>query len=238
VFPTEQRQRLIYVSLMLAQLRRNIRERAMLHTEMIHNAPPRNATETRSLPPSFEDDREALQAVADGERRALDLLYRRHALGVFRFVLRIVGNEALAEELVGDVFIAAWKSAHRYEGRAAPLTWLLSIAHNKAVSALRKRREVTGSIDAVTATLTSLDAAPDAMAEHADRGALIQRCLAKLSGDHKTIVDLIYFREFTVGQAAAWLGIPESTVKTRMFYARKKLAQLLERQGVDKAYCN
>ena len=67
-----------------------------------------------------------------------------------------------------------------------------------------------------------------------DRSTAVQRCLAKLVPAHREIIDLVYYHEKSVREASEIVGIPESTVKTRMFYARKRLAELLSEAGVDR----
>src|SRR5262245_3430501 len=83
---------------------------------------------------------EALVArIAKGDKRALQILYCRHNVFIYRFVLRFLSNEASAEDVVSDVFLAVWRRAGRFEGRAQVSTWLLAIARNKALSLKRAR---------------------------------------------------------------------------------------------------
>ena len=91
--------------------------------------------------PQETTDRELIARVADHDQAALRLLIGRHQLRVYRFLLRIVRSEAIAEELTNEVFMEVWRNAKRFEGNSAPQTWVLSIAHHRAVSSLRKRRE-------------------------------------------------------------------------------------------------
>src|SRR5688572_22581467 len=93
-------------------------------------------------------DTELIRRIAAGEEAALRALLAAHQTRVFRFVLRLVGNEAVAEEVMSEVFLEVWRNAARFEGASAPGTWILSIAHNRAVSRLRKRREETWDEDA------------------------------------------------------------------------------------------
>ncbi len=69
-----------------------------------------------------------------------------------------------------------------------------------------------------------------------DKGAVLRQCLTRLSTEHREIVDLVYYHEKSVEEVAGIVGIPEATVKTRMFYARKKLAELLKEQGIDRGW--
>jgi RNA polymerase sigma-70 factor (ECF subfamily) len=145
--------------------------------------------------------------IAKGDRLAMQVLFARHHVRVYRFVLRLVRNTAVAEDLISDVFLDVWRQADRFEGRSAVTTWLLAIARFKALSALRRR--------------------PDEE---------LRQCLAALSSEHREIIDLVYYHEKSVEEAAEIVGIPENTVKTRMFYARKKLAELLKDTGIERGW--
>src|SRR5215467_15794745 len=86
-------------------------------------------------------DDQLIARVAATDSAALETLYMRHQNRIFGFIARIVRDEGAAEELTNEVFVDVWKHAGGYEGRSAATTWLLTIAHKRAVSALRKRRE-------------------------------------------------------------------------------------------------
>ncbi len=182
------------------------------------------------------EDRALLKDIAAGDAKALERLFARTQTRVFRFLLRMVKNTAMAEDLLNEVFLAVWQNAHRYEGRSEPTTWILSIAHNKAASALRKRTEVLGVNDNASAERPSEDDLPDVVAQKHDKGAMLRACIDELSADHRTILDIVYYQEQSVSEAAEVLGIPVNTVKTRMFYARKKLSELLLARGVDRGW--
>lgn len=181
-------------------------------------------------------DRELLEAIARGDQGAFQRLYVRHSVRIFRFLMRLVQNKATAEEFVNEVFMEIWQHAGRYEGRSSPTTWMMAIAHNKAVSGLRKRREATGVDDAAMAEVPDLDDDPEQTTQKQDKGRIMRTCIARLSPDHREILDLVYYQEMSVGEAADVLGIPENTVKTRMFYARKKLSELLVERGIDRGW--
>ena len=78
--------------------------------------------------------------IADGDRLAMQVLFARHHIRVYRFMLRMVRNEAAAEDLISEVFLDVWRQAEKFEGRSTVSTWMLSIARFKALSALRRRR--------------------------------------------------------------------------------------------------
>lgn len=186
--------------------------------------------------PAHAEERALLKAIAAGDAKALERLYARAETRVFRFLLRVVKNQAIAEELLNEVFLSVWQNAQRYEGRSEPMTWMLSIAHNKAISVLRKRTEVLGIAEDAGRDLEAEEDTPDVAAQKQDKSVKIKACIAELSADHRTILDLVYYQDQSVAEVAEVLGIPEATVKTRMFYARKKLSELLLERGIDRGW--
>jgi RNA polymerase sigma-70 factor (ECF subfamily) len=180
-------------------------------------------------------DTELIRRIAAGEEAALRALLAAHQTRVFRFVLRLVGNAAVAEEVMNEVFLEVWRHAARFEGASAPSTWILSIAHNRAVSRLRKRSEETWDEDAAGALQDERDD-PEIAAQKVDKGEALRRCIDTLSAEHKAVIDLVYYHELSVSEVSEVLKIPENTVKTRMFYARKRLSELLKAHGVDRGW--
>jgi RNA polymerase sigma-70 factor (ECF subfamily) len=173
--------------------------------------------------------------IAQGDRLAMQVLYARHHVRVYRFVLRLVRNEATAEDLISDVFLDVWRQANRFEGRAAVSTWLLAIARFKALSTLRKRPE--DELDEERAEAIEDDSDdPEVTAQKKDKSNALRQCLTALSPEHREVIDLVYYHEKSVDEVAAIVGIPEATVKTRMFYARKRLSELLQAKGVDRGW--
>jgi RNA polymerase sigma-70 factor (ECF subfamily) len=181
------------------------------------------------------DDRQLLARIAAQDQAALRALLMRHQVRVFRFIQRMVRNEAVAEELTNEVFLEVWRNARNYEGRSSASTWMLSIAHHRAASALRKRREESWNEDEALQISDSGDD-PEVAAQKADKSALLRKCMGALSPEHREIIDLVYYHEKSVEEVAQIVGIPEATVKTRMFYARKKLQSLLKAAGVERGW--
>jgi RNA polymerase sigma-70 factor (ECF subfamily) len=173
--------------------------------------------------------------IAKGDRLAMQVLFARHHVRVYRFVLRLVGNPTTAEDLISEVFLDVWRQADRFEGRSAVSTWMLAIARFKALSALRKKPDE--ELDEETAaTIEDTSDTPEVALEKKDKSTVLRQCLEKLSPEHKEIIDLVYYHEKSVEEVAEIVGIPENTVKTRMFYARKKLAELLKAAGVERGW--
>jgi RNA polymerase sigma-70 factor, ECF subfamily len=173
--------------------------------------------------------------VAAGDATALRALFVRHETRVFRFILRLVRNTAVAEELTNEVFLEVWRSAGSFKGAASPATWILGIAHHRAISSLRKNREESWDQE-VTLALPDTSDDPEIAAQKTDTTAILRRCIDALSPAHKGIIDLVYYHEMTIGEVGKILEIPVNTVKTRMFYARKRLGELLKEAGIDRGW--
>ena len=180
-------------------------------------------------------DEVLIARIAGGDRLAMQVLFARHHVRVYRFVLRLVRNEATAEDLISEVFLDVWRQAGKFEGRSAVSTWMLSIARFKALSTLRRKPEQ--ELDDETAEQIEDHADnPEVALAKKDKAAVLRQALSKLSAEHREIVDLVYYHEKSVEEVAGIVGIPAATVKTRMFYARKKLSELLKEQGIDRGW--
>jgi RNA polymerase sigma-70 factor (ECF subfamily) len=183
----------------------------------------------------LSDDRLLVTRIAGGDQAALRGLLSLHQVRVFRFLARRLRNDALAEDLTNDVFTEVWLHAKSFEGRSNVSTWLLSIAHNRMVSALRKRREESWDEEKAQEIADDGDT-PEVSAQKLDKGRIMRVCVERLSPAHREIVDLVYYHEQSIAEVSTILGIPEATVKTRMFYARKQLSELLKAAGIDRGW--
>jgi RNA polymerase sigma-70 factor, ECF subfamily len=192
------------------------------------------AVRARPTPLQATSDEALMSRIAAGDRDAMRTLYLRHHVRVFRFVVRLVRSQAVAEDIISEVFLDVWRQAGSFEGRSAVSTWLLAIARFKALSALRRKPEEELSEEAAANIADPIDN-PETAVQKKDTSAILRQCLTGLSSEHREIIDLVYYQEKSVEEVSQIVGIPEATVKTRMFYARKKLSGLLKSAGVERA---
>jgi RNA polymerase sigma-70 factor, ECF subfamily len=198
----------------------------------LQQGPATAAHHDSSTQPSSD---EALVArVAARDKLAMQALFARHRTSVYRWLLRFVQNEAAAEDILSEVFLDVWRQADRFEGRSSVSTWLMSIARFKALSARRRRADVELD-ETIEATIADPANDPEITLQEKDRGELVRQALTQLSLQHREIIDLAYCQEKSIEECAQILGIPAATVKTRMFYARKKLAKLVARPSAQVA---
>jgi RNA polymerase sigma-70 factor (ECF subfamily) len=180
-------------------------------------------------------DEALVERIAKGDRLAMQTLFTRHRVQVYRFALRLTQNETTADELTSDVFLDVWRQAGRFEGRSKVSTWLLAITRFKALSALRRRTEEVLD-EATAAAIEDPSDDPGVVLQKKDKSAILRRCLGALSAEHRETIDLVYYHEKSIEEVAEIIGIPEGTVKTRMFHARKKLSEILKAQGIERGW--
>jgi len=192
-----------------------------------------------SIPSAPTADESASDAVlitriAGDDKLAMRVLFARHYVRTYRFIVRLVRDCSIAEDLISEVFLDVWRQARRFEARSSVSTWILAIARNKAISAVRRRKEE--ALDERTAAAIE-DPADDpeiAMAKK-DRGNIVRKCLTLLPVAHREVIDLVYYHGKSIDEVAALTKVPANTVKTRMFYARKTWAALLRAAGIESA---
>jgi RNA polymerase sigma-70 factor, ECF subfamily len=169
-----------------------------------------------------------VERIAAGNKFAMQALFARHRTSMYRWLLRLVSNETIAEDLLSEVFLDVWRQAGRFERRSSVSTWLMSIARHKALSARRRRTEAQLD-EKVAATVADPADDPEVLLQEKNRDELLRRALTRLSREHREVIDLVYYHDKSVDEVAHILDLPPATVKTRMFYARKKLAELVNR---------
>jgi RNA polymerase sigma-70 factor (ECF subfamily) len=184
---------------------------------------------------ALESDKDLFARIRAGDNLALQTLYGRHHVKVFRFAMRLLRNEQSAEDIVSEVFIDVWRNPGGFEGKSEASTWLLAIARNKAYSLLRKRKE-DHIDDEAAAEIEDETDDPEVVAQKKSKGDLLRACIARLSVEHREVIDLVYYHDKSIEEVALIVGVPEGTVKTRMFHARKKLSELAQAAGMDRGW--
>jgi RNA polymerase sigma-70 factor (ECF subfamily) len=182
-----------------------------------------------------QSDRELVERVAKGDRAAVRLLFMRHHARIYRFVVRQTGSDTMADDIANEVFLELWRQAPAFEGRSEVSTWLLGIARFKALSALRKRKEEWIDDEDAAAVPDTADT-PEVAVMKDDKATALRRMVSALPEEHRTVIDLAYYHAKSVTEIAEILSIPVATVKTRMFYARKKLGEALKAAGFERGW--
>src|SRR5262245_36586451 len=171
-------------------------------------------------------DETLTRRIAAGDQSAMRELFARYRVRVYRWLLRLVDDEALAEDLLSEVFLDVWRHAASLEARSSLSTWLLAIARYKALSARRRRTDA--ELDEATVSVPDTTDDPEVTLQKENRAEALRRSLPRLSPEHREVIDLAYYHGKSVKEIAEIVSTSEATMKTRMFYARRKLAELVE----------
>lgn len=169
-----------------------------------------------------------LPAIAGGSREAFASLYERTSAKLYGVALRILRNEAEAEEVLQDVYVSVWRNAGRFEvKRASPITWLAVLARNRAIDRLRARKPATASLeeagDPASDDLNALQ-----LLERADERKRLRHCLDQLDSAPRHAIETAFLEGSTYSQLAKAEDVPLGTMKSRI---RRALASLRECLG-------
>jgi len=178
--------------------------------------------------PALSAERQAtlVQAVARGERRAFEELYAMFFRPLSGYLLRMVRDSALVEELVDDTFFEAWKHAARFRGDSKLSTWLFGIARNRALNALRALKPAHDELDEEAVFADSAQA-PERQASQRQTAQALAAALAELPADQREALELVLHQGLSYEEAAQVLRAPLNTIKSRVFHARRKLREAL-----------
>jgi RNA polymerase sigma-70 factor (ECF subfamily) len=177
-------------------------------------------------------ERELAQRVARGDASALGEAYDAHHHAVRAFARRLTGSAAAAEDLVHDVFVALPSAIRNFEGRSALRTFILSVAVNHARNARRATARRLGAMERLHAEPKERVESPEEEEERRELAEMLSKMLDELPMDQRVAVVLCIVEERTSGEAAEIAGVPEATMRTRLFHARRKLRDMFEREAL------
>ena len=168
-------------------------------------------------------DQRLLRRFRSGDPEAVRQLYQRYGRAVFTVAYRSLGDRTLAEDVVQQTFVQAWRAASRFDDSKDPAPWLYAIARRAAVDAYRRERRHRVDRDDDT-EIVALGASFEGLWEAWE----VRAALDKLSEDERSVIEATHYHGFTHEEAADELGVPVGTIKSRSHRAHKRLAVLLD----------
>ncbi|VAW00075.1 RNA polymerase ECF-type sigma factor [hydrothermal vent metagenome] len=166
-----------------------------------------------------------LTYMAGGDKAAFAEFYRQLEKPVFRFIAKKLNDPVEANDILHEVFMDVWRSAGKFEGRSKVKTWVFGIAYRKTMDHFRKYSRLTVTDEMPDLADDSSDAntclAASQEAEH------LKFCMDGLKPEHRTVIDLAFYEDMTYGEISKVANVPEGTIKTRIFHAKKLLLRCL-----------
>jgi len=170
------------------------------------------------------------EGVRQGRQKSFEELYRLYHPRLQRFLLHMIRqSDAAVEEVLNDTLLVVWRRADAFDGRSKLSTWIFGIAYRKALKALS--RQDLPVDDADPPEVEDPAPGPEPLMSFTQQRRRLQAAMSELSVDHRAVVELCYFQDLSHAEIAEIVGCPPETVKTRMFYARRRLRALLEDLG-------
>ena len=168
-----------------------------------------------------------LKKTAKKDRDAFQTLYEETNRQILVYLYRFVQDQNSVEDILVEVYTEVWKNSARFRQQSKVLTWMIGIARNLALKESRKRKYHD-----------DIDTHPEIVGKEVDfdntnRKEILTRALNSLSPKHREVLDLAFYQELPYLEIAQLLSIPESTVKSRIFYAKADLKKILEKMGVN-----
>jgi RNA polymerase sigma-70 factor (ECF subfamily) len=154
-------------------------------------------------------------------REGFEALYRRHRPGLLRFITAVTQRPALAEEVFDDTMLVVWRKARDFDPITAPPGWIFEIAYRLSLKARHKLHGEPGRVDGAVEFIAS--PAAESTWQREELRARLRSALASLSAEHRGVLELTYYQGYSCAEAARIMGCPVDTVKSRLFYARRKL---------------
>lgn len=180
------------------------------------------------------DEQERLlvkRIVHDRDKSALESLYVDYQTRLASFLYRIVNSKELTEDVYNEVMLTVWRKASTYNGQSKVSTWIFAIAYKTCIGRLRSEKRHLSpdshSSEVSQEAGTSEDLAGEALFLAQNR-QLVQQAIGALSFEHRTTLELVYFAGYTYSEVGVITQVPETTVKTRVFYAKKRLKKVLD----------
>jgi RNA polymerase sigma-70 factor (ECF subfamily) len=167
---------------------------------------------------SNEHERQLLKRVVDEDRLSFESLYLSYHPRLFRFIYRLTGSHTVTDELVNDIMLLVWRQAASFRGDSKVSTWIFGIAYRQTMRRLSRTRSVATSQKEV------IDASIDGRSDNED---WVRKGLKVLPLEQRVTTELVFFLGLSYREVAEVTNCPVSTVKTRMFHARRKLKDIL-----------
>jgi RNA polymerase sigma-70 factor (ECF subfamily) len=175
-----------------------------------------------------EDDHILVRQCLQGDQKAFEEIVERYHKIVFNVVLRVLNDVEDAADVTQTVFLKAYESLGKFSERYKFFSWLYKIAVNESINTLRQRKQAQG----IDSGIISTEKNPEEAYGEVELSEKIQDALMKIGLDYRVVIVLCHFQELSYDEISYVLDLPEKTVKSRLFTARKMLRDILRKEGL------
>ncbi len=169
--------------------------------------------------------------IAAGDHQAFREIYDRYYQKLYRYSYRMLRKGEGANEVANEVMLEIWRGAKRFRGESKPSTWIFGIAANKVRKEIKRRPPHREDLESLEKEADERITADDATYRSELRENM-RMAINRLSPKHREVLDLTYYQGLSIKEIAEIMDCPPNTVKTRMFYARKKMGVILQKMGI------
>jgi RNA polymerase sigma factor (sigma-70 family) len=180
---------------------------------------------------SEDDDITLIRRVAVKDRQAFEILYHRYARRLYGYLSKFLRQPEVVEEVLDDIMLVVWQNASRFDYTSRLSTWIFGIAYHKVLKARTRAAKESTDVLPETPEWSDQDD-PEGIMARQELGYTLARALEALSPEQRAVVELTFYHEYSYQEIATITKCPVNTVKTRMFHARRRLAQLLAGLGI------
>ncbi len=189
---------------------------------------PQVAQEATNGVSAREQDCDLVARIVAGDENALRDLYDLYGRRLYGYALRLTCDGAMAEDVIQDALVIAWRTAGQYRGDARLLAWLLGIVHHRAMKELRRAARPIAPLEE---NVAAAEPSPEEQAQSRETGQWVRQGLQALSADHRAVLELVFYQGLSLNEVAEICRCPLGTVKSRLSSARKHLRGVLSRAG-------
>jgi RNA polymerase sigma-70 factor (ECF subfamily) len=183
-------------------------------------------------PTTQSTDQEIITRVMNGHREDYRVLFERYQALVYRLALMRLGDRERAQDVLQEVFLAAYVNLDRLREPKAFASWIARITKNVCYNLLRQKKVRSVSVDYLKECGIEFSDSSDSPSWNEERMEAIRRVIPRLAAKYRQVIELRYTENFTYERIAQFLGLPMSTVKARLFHARKRIIKMLQREGM------
>jgi len=178
-----------------------------------------------------DEDQQLMHAIASGSEIAFGEIYRRYHHPIYNYLIRITQDEAGADDILQEVFLAVWQGASRFKYQSSVKTWIYRIAYKQSITWFRKHTKKSRRME--LEEIVDFGKSPEETAIATIQNTQLKKAMEALAPKHRAVLEFAFIEEMSYSEIADILNCPIGTVKSRMSYALRNLSSAILMVGSD-----